>query len=155
MHAEDNGQTNRVSRLKLGGLLGDSLKERIAYWEERKGTEQPLLKLEEVVKCHHSLGSHPDVLLCDESDNLYLEHTAQWFEDSDGNEVIGINADPCLHSAPITALRKGQLEPVSVREALKWFVKANEWMDSYDGDIGELCRIAAKKIKELERTAAN
>jgi len=124
----------------------EMIQEAIQYWEERRGTASPLMPLTVVIRSHHGLGDHPDILLRDDSDNLYLERCPRSLTDENGEEVLFIEADPMLNSAPLTAIREGQLTPVSVKEALAWYVEASGWMSDYEGDPQELCRIAVSRL---------
>lgn len=103
-----------------------------------------MMPLTIIIRSNHGLGNHPDILLRDASDNLYLQHCTRKLTAEDGSEVLCIDVDPLFNPAPLIAIREGQLTPVSVKEALEWYVKASEWMDDYTGEPTELCRIAAK-----------
>ena len=122
-------------------------REAIARWERNKGTSTKLLNLEILIRCHHSLGSHPDTLLRDESGKLYLVYCTRSLPDDSGEEVPMVGIDG--NWAPLNVIREGHIEPCSVLEALDWFATCYEFMDSWDGDAVDLCGVAAGEIERL------
>ena len=86
----------------------------------------------------------PSVLLIDNEDNLYLE---RWDQQCGGvyEDVGTITVDDGAQKR-LDELLEWDITPVSVKAALEWYCRVNDFASGSTGDFSNLCRIAAKAL---------